>query len=197
VLEAADGAGGFEAVHNGHVDVHEDDFWFDGGVVEGAGLGGGLVVVVLVLLLVVFCGLFVDFQGFLAVVRCAIEVAGFLGEDFEEAEVDGLLGRGVSWGIAEDQLFWTERLTLSSTNRRDIVSVLKHGTVFARLICACGGLWAWTGSATSLSLLLTRGVCGGRGSSQLAERIVAPITSLLLGLSSSGTAGVTSASLGE
>lgn len=39
-------------------------------------------------------GSLVDFDGFLAVLRCTEDVAGFLGEDFEEAEVNGLDASG-------------------------------------------------------------------------------------------------------
>ena len=42
-------------------------------------------------LLLLLRGFFVDFDGFLAVLGRAVDVAGFFGEDFEEAEVDGLL----------------------------------------------------------------------------------------------------------
>lgn len=48
--------------------------------------------------MLLFHGVFVDSDGFLAVFGCAVDVAGFFGEDFEEAEVDGLFGRGVFSG---------------------------------------------------------------------------------------------------
>ena len=41
-------------------------------------------------LLLLLRGFFVDFDGFLAVLGRAVDVAGSFGEDFEEAEVDGL-----------------------------------------------------------------------------------------------------------
>ena len=47
-------------------------------------------------MLLLLCESFVDVHGFLAVMSCGIGVAGFFGEDFEDAEVDGLLGRAVS-----------------------------------------------------------------------------------------------------
>jgi hypothetical protein len=37
-------------------------------------------------------GVFVDLDGFLAVFCCTVGVPCFFGEDFEEAEVDGLGG---------------------------------------------------------------------------------------------------------
>ena len=50
----------------------------------GVVCGGGM------LPLLLLGGLFVDLDGFLAVLGRAVDVAGFLGEDLEEAEVDGL-----------------------------------------------------------------------------------------------------------
>jgi hypothetical protein len=41
-------------------------------------------------------GRFVDLDGFLAVLGRVVDVAGFLGEDLEEAEVDGLYERVIS-----------------------------------------------------------------------------------------------------
>jgi len=74
--------------------------------VESAGggefVGAGAVVCGCVcgwrVMLLLFHGVFVDSDGFLAVFGCAVDVAGFFGEDFEEAEVDGLFGRGVFSG---------------------------------------------------------------------------------------------------
>jgi hypothetical protein len=69
----------------------------DGGLVWVCGAagavvcGGGLLLLpLLLLLLLLLGGLFVDLDGFLAVLGRAVDVAGFLGEDLEEAEVDGL-----------------------------------------------------------------------------------------------------------
>ena len=53
----------------------------------GVVCGGGM------LPLLLLGGLFVDLDGFLAVLGRAVDVAGFLGEDLEEAEVDGLFKR--------------------------------------------------------------------------------------------------------
>lgn len=39
-------------------------------------------------------GSLVDFDGFLAVLRCIENMAGFLGEDFEEAQVNSLDSSG-------------------------------------------------------------------------------------------------------
>lgn len=62
--------------------------WGEGGGFERAGVavcGCGWL-----LLLLLFHRLLVYSDGFLAVFGCAVDVAGFFGEDFEEAEVDGL-----------------------------------------------------------------------------------------------------------
>jgi hypothetical protein len=109
-----------------------------------------------------FHGAFVDSDGFLAVFGCAVDVACFFGEDFEEAEVDGLYAIVISdWTCllrASDGL-----LTLSSTNNSDIASVLATAAVLSSLCTRSlvgRGEWIGSSASDSLPLLLARRECG-------------------------------------
>lgn len=76
LLKAADGARSFEAVHDGHVNVHEHDLRLgDRGVLV---VFGGLWIIGALCCL---RGILVHLNGFLAVARDAVVVAGFFGED--------------------------------------------------------------------------------------------------------------------
>ena len=107
LLKAADGARRLEAIHHGHVDVHEDDVRLDDGnwLLRGVGVGIGGEVGVGVgavrggALLV--HGTFVQFHGLAAILRSAVWMSGSLCEYFEEAEIDGLGQTGYSqWEFA-------------------------------------------------------------------------------------------------
>lgn len=87
IFEAADGADGAEAVEDWHVDVHEDDVRLGGGQLEVwvrvATIRSGLLV----------RGAFVGLDSLLAVLRFAVGMSGLFSENFEEAEIESLLGR--------------------------------------------------------------------------------------------------------
>lgn len=150
-FEAAYGAGGLEAVHDRHVDVHQDDLglddWRRGRICTGA-FGCALV----------------DVDRLLSVLCGAVRVARLLGEDFEEAQIDTLL----MW-LAKTYVATTlqgQYDTLSSTNSRDSVADPSCGSVLVRLRCdgALSGGELGT-DATSPSLFWDRGRRLGRGSS--------------------------------
>jgi len=123
ILEATNCPRGFEAIHNRHVYIHQHDFWLDGSL--------GLIVADIVGALL-FCGIFVNVDGFLTVLCCTIGMSAFLGKDFEKAQIDSLLNLSIGPRLKS----FVKVLTLSSTNKRENVFVLTHGAVYARLICS-------------------------------------------------------------